>query len=143
MQKQLKMVGASVLVAASLGSLPWFNVNAVSAPTQISILSPEAISYETSINQWLENLVNQESSGNARIVVLDVNGRYSYGCLQFQRATWDAYRDAYGITADDIFDCNQQRKLARLMIEDDYSNWRHWFNSVTRYGVGKPPKLSR
>lgn len=143
MLRKITKVWVSAAVGAIAICLIVVKPTQATAPTQISILSPEAISYETSINQWLDSLVNQESSGNARIVVLDVNGRYSYGCLQFQRATWDAYRDAYGITEDDIFNCNLQRKLARLMIEDDPSAWRHWWNSVTKYGVGKPPKLPR
>lgn len=135
MQRKLKTVVVSAVVGFLLFGT---NLTQATAPTQISILSPEELTYDKAFNQWLDKLENQESGGKVDIEVLDTNGEYSRGCLQFQDATFNTYSQRFGVGG--VWeDCVFQRKLARLMIDDSYSNWRHWQNSVLVYGVGKPP----
>lgn len=99
------------------------------------------------LNQWLDKLIQTESQGRTDIKILDVNDRYSYGCLQFQMPTFVAYGHKYGILSGNesnsnleslIMDCSIQRAIARHMILDDTSNWRNWYNSVVMR-VGYPP----
>ncbi len=42
----------------------------------------------STLSSWLEILADKESGNRADIRVLDTNGKYSYGCLQFQMETW-------------------------------------------------------
>jgi len=93
---------------------------------------------QESLNNWIAKLVHQESSGKEDIVILDTNGRYSYGCLQFQRATFDHYSRLHGIKGD-IMDCKIQKRLAFAMISNRYGNWEHWYNSTMK--IGYPPYL--
>ena len=77
---------------------------------------------------------------------LDKNNRYSYSCLQFQEATFIAKVKDYNLlpSAEEheifnlIYDCNFQKKLARLMFENEKYAWMHWRTSVER-GLGYPP----
>lgn len=99
------------------------------------------------LGAWLNRLVSKESEGKTHIKVLDHNNRYSYGCLQFQMATFKSYIRKYDLLpeAEDkelenmIYDCDFQKTLARKMIEDDYSNWKNWYTSATAK-IGLPPK---
>lgn len=68
---------------------------------------------------------------------MDLNGKYSYSCLQFQENTFLLKSHDYKIYGS-IYDCNFQKKLARAMFENDPSAWRHWRTSVER-GLGMPP----
>jgi|GEM_PF-2889747 len=100
-----------------------------------------------SLDAWLEKLAEKESGNRARIKVLDVNGRYSYGCLQFQMATFKSYSARYGLvdpsTVADweelLYDCSLQKRIAKRMIQEKSSNWRHWGYTVLQKGVGLPP----
>jgi len=91
------------------------------------------------LGKWIERLVHQESSGRADIKILDVNDRYSYGCLQFQEATFVSYSKRYFGTSNlsKLYDCQYQKQLARRMLEEDINNWRHWYNSTRK--IGLPP----
>lgn len=108
------------------------------------VVVPPAPPAPDKLDLWLNKLINKESSGKAHIKILDVNGRYSYGCLQFQMATFLSYAGRYGIkvTPEDIYSCDLQKKIAKSMILESNSNWRHWWTSVTQKGIGYPPKLS-
>lgn len=104
------------------------------APT----LSKEAI-YDRDMNAWLDRLEVDESGRNPLRVVLDSNNKYSYGCLQYQMETFISMSKKYGLPGE-MMDCNLQRKITKAMIKDDYKNWRHWYNSVTKKTAGYPPK---
>lgn len=99
----------------------------------------------TDMDIWLAKLAFQESGGNDHLKVLDVNGKYSYGCLQFQEGTFRSYALKYGFISDNtptasvIYDCSLQKKIAKLMLANDYSNWRAWYNSSKHTSVGLPP----
>ncbi|MDE1970692.1 MAG: transglycosylase family protein [Patescibacteria group bacterium] len=51
------------------------------------------------INSLIERLISCESGGK-NIKVVDSNGYYSYGILQFQKGTWDEWSAQSGITGD-------------------------------------------
>lgn len=92
-----------------------------------------------SLYDWLDQLGEYESGNRPDIKHLDVNGRYSYGCLQFQMGTWLAYGKSLGATESNIYDCSLQKRVAHQMITEKYSNWRHWSYTVqSRMGVLPP-----
>lgn len=99
------------------------------------------------LDLWIDRLALKESEGKTHIKILDHNNRYSYGCLQFQMQTFKSYIRKYNLLQDTedaelenmIYDCDFQKTLAKIMIEDDYSNWRNWYTS-SRSKIGLPPK---
>jgi hypothetical protein len=105
----------------------------------------------TNLDVWLEKLAIAESNNRANIKVLDVNGRYSYGCLQFQMATFKAYSTRYGLLdasevvswEKHLYDCGLQKQIAKRMIQEKPANWRHWGYTVLKKGVGFPPTEER
>jgi hypothetical protein len=106
---------------------------------------PEA---QTKLDAWLDLLAWKESNNNAKIRVVDTNGRYSYGCLQFQMATFKAFMTRYGIAGMEtppamwetlIYDCSVQKSLAKVMIQNDPVNaWKNWAYTV-HHKTGMPP----
>ena len=90
------------------------------------------------LSEWLDGLIQKESSGREDIVILDVNNKYSYGCLQFQMTTFIDYTTQFDLHGD-IMDCGFQKLLAYQMIIDDHGNWRHWRTSVVKRKLGFPP----
>jgi hypothetical protein len=103
------------------------------------MLSKEVL-YDKAMEQWLDRLEKDESGGNRMRVILDVNNKYSYGCLQFQMETFIAQSKKFGIKGE-MMDCNVQRTIAKAMIKNDYKAWRNWYNSVTKKAAGYPPVL--
>ena len=69
---------------------------------------------------------------------IDSNGEYSYACLQFQAPTFAGYSEQLSLAEGTLRNCADQKRLARAMILDDYSNWQHWWNSVQKLGL--PPR---
>ena len=120
--------------------------------SSVVLIAPSipAITIQDDLDNWLDNLAQAESNGKDHIKILDVNGLYSYGCLQFQVGTFLSYGRKYGIVPEEalsnpdllklIYNCSVQKEIARAMIEDSAANWRHWYTSV-RYNknVGMPP----
>mgnify|MGYP004417319906 CR=1 FL=1 len=104
---------------------------------------------QDALGLWIDKLAGVESNHREDIIILDVNGKYSYGCAQFQMATFKGYAIQYNFFdgevdwRKEIMNCHTQKVLARAMLEADYENWRHWYTSVTspKYGIGKPPTL--
>jgi len=157
-----QLAAGIALVAVVAASYP-ANLNAT---TVTSILSPEALAEAKALKDalrpgargvltveeplaidiWLAKLAFQESAGKHDIKVLDVNGKYSYGCLQFQEGTFRKYGVKYGLITPStpveskIYDCELQKKIAKLMLAEDYSNWRAWYTSSRTKSVGLPPK---
>lgn len=97
-----------------------------SVTAQAKIASPLKVEEITALDIWIERLAQKESEGRERIKILDVNDKYSYGCLQFQEWTFKAYGAKYGILKDTanwenaIYDCNFQKQLAKKMIQNEY-----------------------
>ena len=82
------------------------------------IETQEASKEPSALDAWIERLIRLESNGKNDIKVLDANGWYSYGCLQFQKPTFVAYGTRYDLfeATDDInaliYDCDLQKELA-------------------------------
>lgn len=150
MPGKLQKLVASIAVGTVFSGLLYTNSNATTVANsyventdhtvQAYILSP--------LDLWLNRLVRVESGGKAKIKVLDVNDKFSYGCLQFQMYTFKTYGQKYGLIPTDIqseeleqsiYDCRLQKRIARAMILDNSSNWKHWYNSVVN-STGHPPK---
>lgn len=133
------LLSASVSITGGAGTL------ANQAQTAIAPVERKA----DKLDAWINSLVTKESEGKSHIKILDHNDRYSYGCLQFQMETFEAYVKRYELlpnTEDSelenmIYDCDFQKLLTRKMIEEDPENWRHWYTSVAKRGLGLPPVI--
>uniref|UniRef100_A0A6M3J6D7 Transglycosylase SLT domain-containing protein n=1 Tax=viral metagenome TaxID=1070528 RepID=A0A6M3J6D7_9ZZZZ len=88
------------------------------------------------IKQQIEELAFCESSNQADVVIVDTNGYYSYGVLQFQYPTFQQYIRRYDLLPNVeeaelknwILDADLQKYLAYRMISEDQKNWYHWRN---------------
>lgn len=77
---------------------------------------------------------------------LDSNQKYSFGCLQFQKRTFDAMVARYRLVPEreydnslDIVRCEDQKRVARAMFQDDPGRASlHWFTSIYKRGLGLP-----
>ncbi len=80
----------------------------------------------------LDDLAYCESTGRDNFRIVDSNGWYSYSTYQFQMPTWKAYAAEVFLEADDadlenlIWGGEDQRKVAKYMLESNPENWRHW-----------------
>ncbi len=76
---------------------------------------------------------------------IDSNGKYSYGCLQFQEATWLSMAKKHGVDPFEnggIYNCDQQWKVARAMFtEDPVAASMHWKTSIYDRGLGLPESI--
>ncbi len=91
------------------------------------------------LSLYIEELIVRESQGDARKKILDANGEFSYGCLQFQKPTFLQTGKRYGFIPQDmtkveptIYDCALQKKLATKLLKDHPSYWVLWENSARK-----------
>lgn len=117
----------------------WFSFTLLVAKAEAPQLSREQ-RYDIALNQWIERLAWDESHNTESKIILDVNNKYSYSCLQFQLGTFQEQSKLHGVTGE-IGSCATQKILAKKMINAKYENWRRWFNSVKHKTAGYPPKL--
>jgi hypothetical protein len=110
--------------------------------SKISHDSPLSISEPDALDLYIERLIFAESSGREDIVIIDTNGKKSYGCLQFQEETFRRYAKKFEVTAD-ILDCSGQRYLAHQILRTDPGGWIHWKTSVNKLGRLPPGGLPR
>jgi len=126
------------------------------------ITVPSVVSYEAKkeeikkekdkLDLWLEELAKLECRGCVhrggadKTKILEINGKYSYGCLQFQEQKFYGMAKKYGLSGivaangeSAIYSCEIQKQIAREMLEDNPSNARHWYTSVYVKGLGLPP----
>lgn len=96
-----------------------------------------------SLDEWLDELETYECDGcGPAYKRLDSNGRYSYGCLQFQQATFAEKASLYNILweEEDIFRCDLQKMVAREMfLGEGAAAGNHWSTSIFVRGLGLPP----
>jgi hypothetical protein len=88
----------------------------------------------TAVFHALDRIIECESSGVRDIKSMDVNGRYSYGTLQFQRETFDTYGEKYGLPHEDIYSRAEQTHIAARMLQEP-EGWRNWKNCAEKTGV--------
>lgn len=91
----------------------------------------------------IELLAMCESTNRPNIRIVDTNGYYSYGALQFQLGTFISYGKKYGILEKDItqdeartliFRADLQRAIATEMLKE-VGGWRHWTNCAKKIGL--------
>ena len=162
MHSLLKNLAVSALVGtAVLGSVYPATLNALTTADEYKIPSGFAFAFNIpvpakepvlevtepdALDLWLERLIQKESRGKAVIKILDVNHKYSYGCLQFQEWTFRAFGEKYGLVKKGakleplIYDCELQKQIAKRMIQDDYKLWQSWYTSVVIRDLGLPPR---
>lgn len=86
----------------------------------------------STIDTWLDRLEGCESE-HRDVTVMDTNGKYSYGWLQFQQSTFDTYGKIYFLPHSNIHSRDQQYAIAEKMIADGL--WRHWYNCTIKIGL--------
>lgn len=90
-------------------------------------------------DEIISRLMECESQRNNNIKVLDVNKRYSYGALQFQRETLLYFSRRYGLRTElmeeDLYNASLQREIAKKMILEDKNNLRNWLICARRLGL--------
>lgn len=96
------------------------------------------LTYDQRLDFWIQQVRWEESRGHDMLVILDTNNRYSYGCLQFQMATWLMYSKKYKVEGE-MMDCNKQIELTKYIIRNEPDGWRNWYTTVVIKKVGKPP----
>lgn len=109
---------------------------------QATLASSTLINVPVEIN--LEPLIQCESGGQATIKVVDSNGYFSYGILQYQLSTFKKYGEKYGffgeLSNDEarqlIFRADLQRAIATKMLQEE-GGWRHWKNCSIQNGYDK------
>lgn len=117
-----------------------------SATSYIGIPEHISLTFSSPLDLWIEKLILLESEGKRGIKILDHNGEYSFGCLQFQKETFEEFGLKYNLIIPDaklddlLYNCDLQKEMAKKMIEDNYNNWRHWYTSVKIKKLGLPPK---
>lgn len=130
-----------------------FHISADKSPTE-EVKKTRESDTEAQIRAWVEELEEYESNivkDKDNYKRIDVNGYYSYSCLQFQMKT---YLHFYNLKNDTdlklyenislkearklITDCERQKELAVWMIKENPQRWKHWRYSVQR-GLGLPP----
>jgi len=120
-------------------------------PTEVKPIKDIPVDpYNKELKNWIEGLVIYESNNRHEMKILDVNGEYSYSCLQFQIPTFlhFAKHPDFGVFAtstpdsevlSEIYNCNIQKEIAFRMIKDNYNSWKNWFTSVITRDYGLPP----
>jgi hypothetical protein len=88
---------------------------------------------------WLEDLVMCESSGNPNAInPMDLNGKPSYGLLQFQLTTFEMYSKRYKIPGE-LMDDQIQIQLVWQMMDDPKVRWQNEFPDCVKR-LGTPPQ---
>ena len=85
---------------------------------------PKIENVEDQLDILIGKLATCESGQIPDMKVLDSNNKFSYGWLQFQKATFDGFGEQYGLPHDDILSPAQQIPIAKKMIENGL--WFHW-----------------
>jgi len=126
--------------AGLLGGIlsPFWQGNALEAQITQKKATPDALDI------WIEHLAKHE--GCSPTGTPDM-GSLSYGDLCFKKGTFVGFVKQFNLLpqceGDEVMnwigDGQFQRKLAKMMIEDKYSNWQHWRTTVKK--IGLPPKV--
>lgn len=126
------------------------------AETKKVYIAEEPIRHDA-LDQYIDTLANEYECRDCPELFkrLDSNNRYSYGCLQFQEATFISSVKRYKLLpqAEDheimnfIYDCEFQKTVAREMFLSEKDAANHWFTSIykghppARPPLGAPPRV--
>lgn len=83
-----------------------------------------------------------ESNGSTTVKVIDSDGYYSYGALQFHMNTFLMYAEKYGIpaTTTDIYNEQLQKRVAWQMLEHGLQSQWTCARKVGMYPKKKIPE---
>lgn len=95
--------------------------------------------FDLEMNAWINKLAHCESGGNPKAINPDDGGSRSVGLLQFKDGTYKAFTNRYKLPykPEDIWNGDKQRELAKLILTQEKSGWRHWTNCAKKTGVEK------
>lgn len=107
------------------------------------VYEPEKVEQQDKLGMLIDQLAMCESGGLATAINPFDGGSHSRGILQFKDSTFIQYAKRYNLfpNAEDdeilnfIFDGDYQKKLARLMLDENINNWRHWVNCSKKVGL--------
>lgn len=141
------LIAIIVIITIKLAFARGFDNNHINISKQEKTLCLEQNKADFIIKNWIDKLEWYESQNNEDIIIIDTNGKKSFGCLQFQKETFIRQVKKYNILpkAEEqeimnlILDCKLQKKLAFEMIKHNPDNWKHWRTSVVKKKLGKPP----
>lgn len=142
--KKIKYILIAVIVILVVGLMAW--------PSKIHYQKEDVVPpQKDELDLYIDRLANEFECVNCpeNFRHLDNNNEYSYSCLQFQEQTFIWKVKDYNLlpAAEDgeilnlIYDCDFQKKLARLMFENEPDAWKHWRTSVEKRGLGYPPTV--
>lgn len=106
-------------------------------PSAFSTLPLPSVLPLDPLDRAIELLVECESGGNQKAINYEdakINGAPSLGILQFSPKTFSKYAAKYSFRGS-IRSAEDQRSLARLMLEEDPHNYVHWKNCAIATGV--------
>lgn len=98
------------------------------------------------LDVWLDKLAQCESQNREWVVNPDDGGSPSIGLLQFKLDTFRTQARKYDLftwTEDAEFENliqsgDAQRQVAKVMLQANPENWRHWYNCGVK--IGEPSK---
>lgn len=80
---------------------------------------------EVRLDAAVQRLIDCESGGRS-VRIVDSNGYYSYGILQFQKSTWDEFSKQSGLVGDPMVP-NDAIPMARWAVKNGYGpRWSCW-----------------
>lgn len=90
---------------------------------------------EIVLDYFIDSLATCESNQTPDVKILDSDGYYSYGWLQFHLRTFNMFGEKYGLPHDDILSPAEQIPIAKAMIKEGL--WTQWTNCAKSIGLDK------
>ena len=108
-----------------------------------SIEIKKVVYKEDKLGWYINKLAICESRNNPNVINHNDGGSPSYGLLQFKLDTFKGYSRKLGLYKDTedaefmnlIMGKEDQLKLARAMLEDNWNNWSNWKNCAKKIGI--------
>jgi hypothetical protein len=140
-----KKIFTLVAGVAALGLMLGFEIVPIDTAKNPQSAKRVETAVKDELDLWIEKLAQHENCPATGII--DTNHQVSWGILCFQYPTFKRYIRKYNLLPEVedeelynwIADSKLQKKLTKIMISDNYNNWRHWYNSVITRKLGKPP----
>lgn len=97
------------------------------AKSDDEIVQTPNLMQEVRLNAVIQKLIDCESGGKS-VRIVDSNGYYSYGILQFQKSTWDDFSSKSGIVGDPMVP-NDAIAMGRWAVKNGHGEqWSCWRN---------------
>ncbi len=109
------------------------------------LYEPVETSKVDTLSPLIDKLAMCESGGDPMALNPQDGGSRSSGVLQFKDSTFIHYAKRYQLfpNAEDaeilnfLNDAEYQKQLAKLMLDENPNNWRHWYNCSLKTGLNK------